>query len=339
VWTETGVFEAAYTWTRKTPSSSCLGTWSDGGHNTVVITASAITGTTSGGWYPAVVSQYAPGSSSGGSGQCCGAGVASLHGKVSSLVELEMTINVDAVEITMTGPANVWFGVGWFSQAMEDKPYAIIIDGEGGVTERQLASHMGSAASPGGKPIAPSVTVVHSSVHDGKRTGKWASDYIACAFTHTPLPLPLPLPAVVLTRPAVGASAQHANFSLQNTLIPIINALGSSAVFTYHKNKTASSISLWPAQGRGICLCEHPAALFGSAKGNIKYIPTGEEFGFINGCTPEPRESILANRNPTCDVRAYVGGLQVCKHKWSLLDADQAQPWPNQPLVYWQKYR
>ena len=69
------------------------------------------------------------------------------------------------------------------------------------------------------------------------------------------------------------------------------------------------------------------------------YVPSGEQFGFYNDCAPEPRESILAARNPTCDVRAYSGGLQVCKHKWSLLDADQAQPWPDQPLVYYQKYR
>ena len=39
------------------------------------------------------------------------------------------------------------------------------------------------------------------------------------------------------------------------------------------------------------------------------------------------------------DVRAYVGGLQVCKHKWSLLDEAQGQPWPDQPLEYYQKYR
>jgi hypothetical protein len=24
---------------------------------------------------------------------------------------------------------------------------------------------------------------------------------------------------------------------------------------------------------------------------------------------------------------------------WSLLDSDQPQPWPDQPLVYYQKYR
>ena len=78
-------------------------------------------------------------------------------------------------------------------------------------------------------------------------------------------------------------------------------------------------------------------AAFGHAKGNIKYLPTGEEFGFINGCSPEPRESVLADRNPMCDVRAYTGGLQVCKHKWTLLD--EAQGCANQPLKFWQKYR
>eukprot|EP01047_Picozoa_sp_COSAG01_P042087 COSAG01_NODE_3654_length_5822_cov_64.763411_4_plen_123_part_00 len=49
-------------------------------------------------------------------------------------------------------------------------------------------------------------------------------------------------------------------------------------------------------------------------------------------------ESILAQRNPTCDLSAYVGGLEVCKHMYSLLDADQEVPWTDQPLRYWQKY-
>ena len=128
-------------------------------------------------------------------------------------------------------------------------------------------------------------------------------------------------------------------FMLQDTQIPFINAIGSGAAFAYHANKTASSISLWPMQSAPVCLCEQPAPPFGSAKGTIKYLPTGEEFGFINACQPEPRESILASRNPTCDARAYTGGLQVCKHMWTLLEAEQGQPWPDQPLVYYQKYR
>ena len=47
-------------------------------------------------------------------------------------------------------------------------------------------------------------------------------------------------------------------------------------------------------------ICEQPAAPFGAAKGTIKYLPTGEQFGFINACQPEPRESVwtLRERRP-----------------------------------------
>jgi hypothetical protein len=197
---------------------------------------------------------------------------------------------------------------------MEDKPYAIVIDGQGTATERVLASHMGSAASPAGTLLPASVTVVSSSVAAGVRT-------------------------VVLSRPSRGATKDHATFTLADLEIPVINAVGSSGALSYHARKTAASLALWPAGGQPVCLCESPAAPFGAAKGNIKYLPTGEQFGFINACEPEPRESILAGRNPACDVRAYVGGLQVCKHKWSLLDQAQAQPWPDRPLEYYQKVR
>ena len=50
-------------------------------------------------------------------------------------------------------------------------------------------------------------------------------------------------------------------------------------------------------------------------------------------------QSILANRNPTCDLRSYVGGLNTCHHTWKLLDAEQDIPWQDQPLVYYKKYR
>merc|ERR1711871_382976 len=122
--------------------------------------------------------------------------------------------------------------------------------------------------------------------------------------------------------------------------IPFISAIGSTSNFAYHRNKTASTLALWPTdRNEAVCLCEKPAAPYGQAQGRIKYKPTGEEFGFVNYCQPEPRESVLWDRNPTCDVRAYVGGLQVCKHMWTLLDSNQGQPWPDQPLTYYQKYR
>merc|ERR1712113_29314 len=44
-------------------------------------------------------------------------------------------------------------------------------------------------------------------------------------------------------------------------------------------------------------------------------------------------------KNPTCDVRTYVGGQIACHHMFSLLDADQDIPWPDQPLEYHLKMR
>ena len=52
-----------------------------------------------------------------------------------------------------------------------------------------------------------------------------------------------------------------------------------------------------------------------------------------------PRTTLLAERNPTCDLRTYAGGLSSCHHGWILLDKEQSVPWPTQPLVYYKKYR
>jgi len=48
---------------------------------------------------------------------------------------------------------------------------------------------------------------------------------------------------------------------------------------------------------------------------------------------------MLEQKNPTCDIRTYVGGQTACHHMWSLLDADQEIPWPDQPLEYHLKVR
>lgn len=201
------------------------------------------------------------------------------------------------------------FGAGFFAATMSAAPYTIVVDGTGSVTERRIANHAA------GTLLKASVTVTSNTVAAGRRT-------------------------VVLTRAAKGASKDYASFSMTQLNVPFISAIGAGPALAYHRNKTAANVALWPASADSpVCLCEEPAAPFGAAKGTIKYLPTGEEFGFVNYCEPEPRESVLQQRNPTCDVRAYVGGLQVCKHMWSLLDSDQEQPWPDQPLTVYQKYR
>ena len=64
----------------------------------------------------------------------------------------------------MTGPASVWFGVGFGASAMKDSPWALIVDGSGNVTERKLKDQSG------GDPLPPSVTLLRSSVEGGNRT-------------------------------------------------------------------------------------------------------------------------------------------------------------------------
>jgi hypothetical protein len=62
---------------------------------------------------------------------------------------------------------------------------------------------------------------------------------------------------------------QHASFTLQDLQIPFISAIGSTPALSYHRNKTASAISLWPTASEQVCLCEQPASPFGSAVGTV----------------------------------------------------------------------
>jgi hypothetical protein len=99
-----------------------------------------------------------------------------------------------------------------------------------------------------------------------------------------------------------------------------------------------------PASGGGskpaTCVCAIPAAPFGQGMGTLKYLPTGEVIGFPFRCNLGDADfSVMKNRNPTCDIRTYLGGLSTCHHGWHMLDADQDVPWMDQPISYYMKYR
>eukprot|EP00966_Prymnesium_polylepis_P308648 7132725-Prymnesium_polylepis.1 len=104
---------------------------------------------------------------------------------------------------------------------MADAHYAIIVDGEGRVTERSLADHAPGAALP------PSVTVVSSSVAGDRRT-------------------------VVLTRAAQGKP-----YSLPAAAGPLrlIAAVGSGAALAYHRARTGGALVLVAADVAS-CVCE-----------------------------------------------------------------------------------
>lgn len=55
----------------------------------------------------------------------------------------------------------------------------------------------------------------------------------------------------------------------------------------------------------------------------------GSRVAFKNLCVGQ----VLTQRNPTCDLRSYTGGIQSCLDGWRLLDKDQAVPWQDQPVT------
>lgn len=190
---------------------------------------------------------------------------------------------------------------------MSDEPYAIIVDGSGKVQERKLADHAE------GIVLAPSLRIMSNTVDGDIRT-------------------------VVLTRPFVGATKDHYTFSTKELSLAFINAVGSGPTFAIHKASTAATLNLWP--DRNACVCLQLAAPFGQGSGFFKYLETGETVGFPpNRCGFQQNKDLLAQRNPSCDLRTYKGGLSTCHHGWKLLDADQEIPWQDQPLEYYKKLR
>jgi hypothetical protein len=242
-----------------------------------------------------------------------------MTGTTKGLITTKITLDStqDQVTIELTGPDGVWFGVGFDAGKMLDAPWTVLVDGAGKVEEMKLADHAAGAV------LAPSVIVVSSTVTAGVRT-------------------------VVVTRPLKGKTTDYYTFSTnpKKTTIPLINAVGSGPVLGYHKIKAPVFLTLMPYAGVGGCVCPAPAQPFGQGIGTITYNPTSQpedigsgSSGFHKPCRPEPYTDMLADENPTCDVRSYVGGMNTCQHHWSLLDADQEIPWVDQPLLLHHRYR
>eukprot|EP00930_Biecheleria_cincta_P102223 TRINITY_DN9390_c0_g1_i4.p1 TRINITY_DN9390_c0_g1~~TRINITY_DN9390_c0_g1_i4.p1 ORF type:complete len:218 (+),score=28.09 TRINITY_DN9390_c0_g1_i4:853-1506(+) len=68
------------------------------------------------------------------------------------------------VEISLMGPASVWFGISFDAVEVRDEPYAIIVSGEGVVSERKLAFHSA------GDELEQQVVVLKDSTAGGVRT-------------------------------------------------------------------------------------------------------------------------------------------------------------------------
>lgn len=211
----------------------------------------------------------------------------------------------------MTGPSDVWFGVGFNAGAMKDQPYAIIVDGTlGNVSERKLADH-----GPGSL-LNASLEVVSNTVSDGVRT-------------------------VVVSRHVKGDTKDHYSFQTTPGDLALISAVGNTADLSYHKSRTGGTITLLPTRDQA-CVC--PAL-------ETHYLTYMDEvtlqFGEYN-CEDRPRSDMarygeLVGRqgpNMACHVDTYHGGLQCCRHSWLLTDRNQDSQIPRDQVdTYYLKWR
>jgi hypothetical protein len=132
------------------------------------------------------------------------------------------SLSAGNVTITMSGTSDAWFGAGFLDKlpvftpgshsgsAMEGT-WAVVALGDGTVQERKLGNHLP------GMELTSSITVTSNVVKDGVRT-------------------------VVLTRALAGATADHYTFNTDAQSIAVINAVGSSAAFGYHKKHSSSKL-------------------------------------------------------------------------------------------------
>eukprot|EP00928_Gymnodinium_smaydae_P061805 TRINITY_DN4579_c0_g3_i1.p1 TRINITY_DN4579_c0_g3~~TRINITY_DN4579_c0_g3_i1.p1 ORF type:complete len:919 (+),score=147.86 TRINITY_DN4579_c0_g3_i1:333-2759(+) len=217
----------------------------------------------------------------------------------------ELQPDTGVVKLTITGPADVWFGVGLNATLMLDEPYAIVAN-DAGITEQKLGTCGDEGAHCAVDQLAPSVTVVSNTVTSGKRT-------------------------IVMTRPMQGKTKDYFTFDpTKDQTIRLITAVGHSQKFEHHQAHGPAEITL-TSLGQPTCVCDAGKA------GQLCEFGGANCGQFVKDCVAAPIGSLLEQRNPTCSSRQYIGGLHCCRHGKNLLDHDQEIP--PQLLRYHIKYR
>ena len=193
--------------------------------------------------------------------------------------------------VTLSGPAEGWFGVGLDAQNMADSPYTFIVNSTG-VSEQKIGT-CGSEAEhcAGESPLAPSIDLLSSSVAGGVRT-------------------------VVLRRPLAGLTQDHFTFDLGVPTIPFISAIGNGQTLAYHKAHAQGAVTLSPVDGAPTCVCD------AGVTGSMCHTNGTSCDAFVKNCNTQVG-GLLQQHNPTCDSAHYSGGLHCCGNGRIMLDADQ----------------
>lgn len=210
------------------------------------------------------------------------------------------------VTITLSGPADGWFGFGLDAVVMSDSPYTLLVNSTN-VWEQKIGTCGSEAEHCPGDELANSITVLSNSVTDNVRT-------------------------VVVSRSSFGKTPKHYTFDMQSPTINYISAIGSSQAFGYHKAHIDGVITLASPPGVATCVCD-----VGNAGELCSNGGTGCN-NFVKRCVPAPAGSLLEQNNPTCNSRQYVGGLSCCHHGRIMLDEDQ-NPGTGALLRYHMKFR
>ena len=220
-------------------------------------------------------------------------------------VNATVQLNATTATITLSGPADAWFGIGFNALAMADSPYTIRANSTG-VYEQKIGTCGSEAEHCPGTPLNTSVSIISSKVVDNVRI-------------------------VVVTRPLKGLTKDHYTFDpSKQSQINMIAAVGSSQVFGYHKAHTTGVLPLL-ASLEPNCICD-----LGST-GTMCDDKGANCETFTKNCVPAPAGELLSQRNPTCNSKQYAGGLRCCKHGRIMLDADQ--PIRPELLRYHMKFR
>ena len=204
----------------------------------------------------------------------------------------DRNVNGDVI-INISGPANVWFGIGFNATSMANLPYTIVSDGLGNVYEVKLGNH-----NPGIR-LNNSLKILSNVVNGSRRT-------------------------LSISRDIKGLNDNYYSFNKEQSTLNLINAIGSQVKFSYHHLRSANTLSINSLDGN-TCLCDSGKSSY------INGIP------FVKNCAEEPVGDLIKQKNPTCFIDTYQGGLACCHHKNILLDKGQNQP--EHTMTYRLKFR
>eukprot|EP00493_Phyllostaurus_siculus_P026467 UN26812 len=153
----------------------------------------------------------------------CGQGATKFHGTAKDLVTVDIVIDAagSTVTITVTGPGDKWFGIGFGSTTMPGT-YAIVAN-DTAVWEQKLGDY-----APG-NALTPMIKVVSNTVQNNIHT-------------------------VVITRPMKGASDDHYTFSTSSLTINYIDAIGASQKWAHHAQAKGGTLN-FVGMDSHTCIC------------------------------------------------------------------------------------